>query len=113
MSNTDLPDFLKPESEDENFTDVDVIEQVDESIDDGTGNGLGTKVILFNDNYHTFDQVIKQLMIAIKCSEETAYYHAYTVHTKGQSDVYKGPINKCLAVSTILQQINLKTQIVG
>ena len=86
MSNTDLPDFelrpdLQPESENENFTDV--IEEIKESTDDGTGNGLGTKVVIFNDNYHTFDQVITQIMKAIGCSEETAFYHANTIHTKG------------------------------
>jgi len=111
MSNSDLPDFMKPESENENF--VDVIEDINESTDDGTGNGLGTKVVLFNDNYHTFDDVINQLMKAIGCSQETAFYHANTIHTKGQSDVYKGPIEKCLKVSSILQEIRLKTQIVG
>lgn len=104
-------EFLDPEFEDENFTEVDTI--IDESIDNGTGNGLGTKVVLFNDNYHTFEQVINQLMKAIKCSEETAFYHANTIHTKGQSDVFKGDIQDCLRVSSILQEINLKTQIVG
>lgn len=107
MSNTDLPDSLKPQLEDENFTDV------MEGTDDGTGNGLGTKVILFNDNYHTFEQVINQVMKAIGCNERTAFYHANKIHTTGKSDVFKGPIEKCLTVSAILQEINLKTQIVG
>ena len=103
--------FLDPQFENENFTDVETV--IDESIDDGTGNGLGTKVVVFNDNYHTFDQVINQLMKATKCSEETAFYHANTIHTKGQSTVFKGDIQDCLRVSSILQEINLKTQIVG
>jgi len=106
-----MSEFLDPKFENENFTEVDTV--IDESIDDGTGNGLGTKVVLFNDNYHTFDQVINQLMKAINCSEETAFYHANTIHTKGQSDVFKGDIQKCLRVSSILNEINLKTQIVG
>jgi len=111
MSNPDLPDFLKPELENENF--IDILDDIRESTDDGTGNGLGTKVVLFNDNYHTFNQVVGQLMKATGCSEETGFYHANTIHTKGQSDVFKGSIEKCLKVSSILQEINLKTQIVG
>lgn len=106
-----MDELLKKLLQPDNFTEVDTL--IDESIDDGTGNGLGTKVVLFNDNYHTFDQVIKQLMLAIKCSEETAFYHAQTIHTKGKSDVFKGDIQDCLRVSSILQEINLKTQIVG
>ena len=104
-------EFLDPRRENEQFTDV--IDDTSERVDDGIGNGLGTKVVLFNDNYHTFDQVINQVMKAIKCSEETAFYHANTIHTKGQSVVFKGEIQKCLTVSSILQEINLKTQIVG
>jgi len=106
-----MDEFLDPQFENDNFTEVDTI--IDESVDDGTGNGLGTKVVLFNDNYHTFEQVINQLMKAINCSEETAFYHANTIHTKGQSTVFKGDIQKCLRVSQILNEINLKTQIVG
>ena len=53
-----MNEFLDPQFEHDNFTEVDTV--IDESIDDGTGNGLGTKVVLFNDNYHTFDQVINQ-----------------------------------------------------
>ena len=106
-----MSDFLDPQFENDNFTEVDTV--IDESIDDGTGNGLGTKVVLFNDNYHTFDQVVNQLMKAIGCSEETGFYHANAIHTKGQSDVFKGDIQKCLKVSSILNEINLKTQIVG
>jgi ATP-dependent Clp protease adapter protein ClpS len=106
-----MDEFLNPQFENKNFTEVDTV--IDESISDGTGNGLGTKVVLFNDNYHTFAQVINQLMKAIKCSEETAFYHANTIHTKGQSIIFKGEIQDCLRVSSILSEINLKTQILG
>jgi len=106
-----MSDFLDPQFENDNFTKVDTV--IDESIDDGTGNGLSTKVIVFNNDYHTFDQVIKQIMVAIKCSEETAFYHATIIHKKGQSTVYKGKIERCLDVASILREINLKVKIVG
>ena len=113
MSNLDLPDFLKPELEKENFTDVDVLEKTDESTDDGSGTEFGTKVIVYNDNYHTFEQVVNQLMKAIKCSEQTGFYHALTIHEKGKSIVYSGEIQRCLDVAEILREINLKVQVVG
>lgn len=103
--------FLDPQFEDDNFTEVDTV--IDESIDDGTGNGLGTKVVVFNDNYHTFDEVVKVLQKAIGCSEQVGFYHAHTIHTKGKSDVYKGEMLDCIRVSSIIQEINLKTQIVS
>lgn len=75
--------------------------------------GMKTKIILFNDNYHTFEQVVNQLQMATKCSEEMGFYYAYTVHTKGQSIVYEDDIDKCVSVNELLRKINLKTRIVA
>jgi ATP-dependent Clp protease adapter protein ClpS len=90
----------------ENFT------EVIEEITDSDNTKYGSKVILFDDNYHTFNQVIKQLQKAIGCSEEEGFIHALAVHTTGKSEVYKGDMKNCLRVSTILQEIYLKTRIV-
>ena len=70
-----------------------------------------SKVILFNDNIHTFDDVISQLIKAIGCSSERAEAYAWEVHTKGKACVFLGEIEKCLKVSAILEEIGLHTQI--
>lgn len=90
----------------ENFTDV-----IEETID-SNDTKFGSKVILFDDNYHTFNDVIRQLQKAIGCSEEVGFIHALEVHTKGKSEVFKGEMQNCVQVSGILREINLKTQIV-
>lgn len=71
-----------------------------------------SRVILFNDNYHTFNQVVDQLQKAIGCSEEIAFSLAYTIHTAGKCEVFRGKILDCVRVSSILREINLKTQII-
>ncbi len=68
-------------------------------------------VILFNDDYHTFDEVIFQLILAINCSYKTGEQMAMTVHTKGKCRVFDGEMEECLRVSAILEDIDLTTEI--
>lgn len=80
-----------------------------------TENDIGTtdaaKVILYNDEIHTFDEVIVQLIKAIGCSPEEAESIAWEVHSKGKAMVYEGELPDCLRVSSILEEIALHTQI--
>ncbi|MBI4417674.1 MAG: ATP-dependent Clp protease adaptor ClpS [Ignavibacteriales bacterium] len=69
------------------------------------------KVILFNDDIHTFDEVIGQLIKATGCEHSRAEALAWEVHTKGMAAVYEGPMNECLKVSSVLEEIALHTKI--
>lgn len=71
------------------------------------------RVILFNDEIHTFDEVIFQLIKAVGCSEEQASRHAWTVHTKGKDCVFEGEFDDCFRVQGVLREIQLVTQIEG
>ncbi|MCL5028442.1 MAG: ATP-dependent Clp protease adaptor ClpS [Bacteroidetes bacterium] len=74
--------------------------------------GLESRVILFNDDWHTFDEVINQLIKAISCTFEKARDYAFEVHVKGKSIVFNGSMKDCLTVSGVLEEIALTTQIV-
>jgi ATP-dependent Clp protease adaptor protein ClpS len=69
------------------------------------------KVILFNDDVHTFDEVIGQLIKAIKCTKSKAEALAWEVHSSGKAIVYAGEMIKCVEVSSVLEEIALMTQI--
>ena len=69
------------------------------------------KVILFNDEVHSFDEVIGQLIKAIHCDSARAETIAWEVHTTGKSCVFEGPMPECLKVSGVLEEISLHTQI--
>jgi ATP-dependent Clp protease adapter protein ClpS len=69
------------------------------------------KVILFNDDIHSFDEVIAQLIKAIGCSSARAEAIAWEVHTTGKAVCYEGDLGECLRVSGILEEIGLHTQI--
>lgn len=72
---------------------------------------LGSRVILFNDDWHTFEEVISQIMKATKCSFIEARDKTFEVHVNGKAIVYNGELKVCLVVSGILEEILLHTQI--
>ena len=85
---------------------IDVIEEEDISI------GLKSKVILYNDDWHSFDEVILQIIKAIKCSNTEASKKALETHVNGKSVIFSGEFKDCLRVSSVLEEIALHTQIV-
>ena len=85
---------------------IDVAEEEDISI------GLKSKVILYNDDWHSFDDVILQIIKAIKCSFAVASKKAFETHVKGKSVIFSGEFKDCLRVSSVLEEIALHTQIV-
>ncbi len=78
---------------------------------DITGVDIPAKVILYNDDWHTFEEVIVQLMKATGCGRERAEALTWEVHTRGKAAVYEGSLAECLRVSSILEEIALHTQI--
>jgi ATP-dependent Clp protease adaptor protein ClpS len=84
-----------------------------EEPDVGVIDGITTaaKVILFNDEVHTFDDVINQLVKALNCTVEKAESLTWEVHTNGKACVYNGELHDCLKVSSVLEEIALHTQI--
>ncbi len=90
----------------------DELKQYENYSDETTDVELSSKVILYNDDWHTFDDVINQLIKAIKCTYEQARAYAFEVHVKGKAIVFNGSLSDCLKVSGILEEIALNTQIV-
>src|SRR5262245_18893748 len=56
-------------------------------VDDDIGSRLGEpwKVILYNDDVHTFDEVIVQLQKALGCSQSRAEKIAFEAHSRGKA----------------------------
>ncbi|MHB1048965.1 MAG: ATP-dependent Clp protease adaptor ClpS [Bacteroidota bacterium] len=69
------------------------------------------KAVLFNDEVHTFDEVIEQIMKATGCDLPTAEGLTLEVHHTGKAIVYTGELVKCLQVTSILEEIELMTQV--
>jgi len=71
------------------------------------------RVILYNDEIHTFDEVISQIIKATGCSTAQAEKLAWEVHTNGKAAVYEGSFEDCFKVQGVLREIQLVTEIEG
>lgn len=91
---------------------IDENTKIDILVDEETTIDVISRVILYNDDWHTFEEVIVQLIKAINCSYDKARNHAFEVHVKGKSIVFNGSLKDCLKVSSVLEEIALNTQIV-
>ncbi len=84
-------------------------------IDDDIGTRIGEpwKVILYNDDIHTFDEVILQLQKATRCSAQRAEQIAFEAHTKGKAVAFSGEFDECFRVAGVLREIQLIVEIEG
>ena len=71
----------------------------------------GSSVIVLNDDWHTFDEVIRQLRRAIHCSVQRAETLAFEIHSSGKAKVYSGSMEDCLFISAVLEEIDLMTSV--
>lgn len=94
-----------------NISSVSTFEEIDEDVLTTIDVTNAVKVILFNDEWHSFDDVIAQLRKATGCSRQKAEVLTLEVHEKGKAMVYDGDMSECLRVSSILEEIALHTQI--
>ena len=86
---------------------VDVEEEVSERLTDPW------RVILYNDDIHTFEEVTFQVGKATGCSASQAEGYVWQAHTEGKAAVFEGAFEDCLQVQSILQEIALVTEIEG
>lgn len=63
--------------------------------------------ILHNCDCHTFEDVVRQLMKAIGCSEAEGWEIAWQVHNTGKAVVKIGTEPECVRVANVLAEIGL------
>ena len=69
------------------------------------------RVILYNDDVHTFEEVILQLQKATGCSEDHAEQVAHEVHTRGLATAYTGEKDPCRRVASVSREIQLQVEV--
>ena len=69
------------------------------------------QVVLFNDDVHSFDEVILQLQKATGYSLEKATELTLRVHNNGKAVVYIAAKVDCEKVANVLKQIRLIVQV--
>jgi ATP-dependent Clp protease adapter protein ClpS len=71
----------------------------------------GFRVILYNDEHHSMDEVILQLQKATGCNMEKAIDIMLEAHTKGRAVCYKGGRDDCQKVCRVLREIRLQCEV--
>lgn len=84
---------------------------IEEDILEGTKTQEPAKAVLFNDEVHTFEEVITQIIKATGCDQAKAESLTWEVHHTGKAIVYSGELVKCLQVTSILEEIELMTHV--
>jgi ATP-dependent Clp protease adaptor protein ClpS len=74
---------------------------------------LPWSLILYNDDIHTFDEVVFQLVKALKCDRDTAEDLTLAAHLEGSTIVFEGEFSECFKINMILSEIQLLTEIKG
>lgn len=72
---------------------------------------LPWNVILYNDDVHSFDEVVLQVQKATGAPPARAYDVTMEAHTKGRAVCYTGPLERCEHVAAVLRQIRLTAEI--
>ena len=71
------------------------------------------RVILYDDDIHTFDEVIEQIIKATGCAYGHAQDLTLQVHNNGKAIVHEGEFVDCLKIEGVLKEIQLVTEIRG
>lgn len=90
---------------------VEELEETEEAVEDSVATPW--RLVLYDDDIHTFDEVIEQLMKATGCSLSKAETITWKVHREGKALVYEGEFEECLRIDGILKEIQLVTEIKG
>jgi ATP-dependent Clp protease adaptor protein ClpS len=77
----------------------------------GTGLDQPWMVILFNDDYHTFDAVVDQVQKATGYDAGEAFRITFSAHTNGQAVAYVGAKPACEQVAAVLREIDLRVEL--
>ncbi len=85
--------------------------EVEERVDDGTLGSGGWRVVLFNCDCHSFDEVERLVVQATRCSLARAREISNEVHTKGSAVVYKGVRERCEAVADVIGSTGLQVKV--
>lgn len=68
-------------------------------------------VLICNNNYNSFDEVVAVLQLATHCSLEEAHIEAWEAHTYGKAPCHFDSQAECERVARIIQKIGVVTEV--
>lgn len=81
-------------------------------VDDGSTDSAGPWVVIVYDNdYNTYNEVIAILMKATGCSAQEAYIEAWEIDHLGKSVVHHGEREECDRAANIIAEIGIRVEV--
>ncbi|MBI4882097.1 MAG: ATP-dependent Clp protease adaptor ClpS [Planctomycetes bacterium] len=68
-------------------------------------------VVLYNDDVHSFDEVVLQVQKATGKSQEAAFRVTLEAHLRGKSVAFAGGLEECQRAAAILRRIRLQVEV--
>lgn len=81
-----------------------------EIVDDITGTG-DFGVIVFDNDFNTFDEVISILQAATSCPLDEAEMETWEIHYRGKSLVHHGNQGECQRAAKVIRTIGIKVAV--
>jgi len=68
-------------------------------------------VILLNDDVHSLEEVVVQVVRATSCKLQVAEAITWEAHSRGEAVCYTGSRERCELVASILEEIDLRVRL--
>ncbi len=78
---------------------------------DGDTDDSSFRVILYNDDHHSVDEVTSQVHKATGYTWQKCYAIMLEAHSKGRAICYRGARGKCQQVTRVLREIHLQCEV--
>jgi ATP-dependent Clp protease adaptor protein ClpS len=86
-------------------------EDEDVLVEDDIGTGFGAQLIVFNDDYNTFDWVIECFMAVLQHPSDQAEQLAILIHYKGKATVKSGAKEELVPLCEALLDRGLSAEV--
>lgn len=92
-------------------TDPDLATKVKEDTETAPTTARPWNVVLYNDDWHAFDEVVLQIQKATGKSESESHAITNEAHVRGKAIAFTGELEKCRTVAAVLRQIRLQVEV--
>ena len=83
-----------------------------DELDDNRGNREGWIVIIYDNDFNTWDQVVNILCRATSCTTEEANIETWEVHNLGKSVVHHGSQEDSQRVANTIRTIGMRVEVI-
>ncbi|MEM4409540.1 MAG: ATP-dependent Clp protease adaptor ClpS [Candidatus Caldarchaeum sp.] len=88
-----------------------VIPEKKEKVTDDTSGSGGWGVIVYDNDYNTYEEVIHILQVATGCSREEAFCEAWEIDHYGSCVVHRASYEECEKAASIIALIGIRVEV--